>query len=173
MQACATPAPAEVAITPLAATTTHESTLTTPPTPSTQLLPAPFREDFHLSKGSRPNAGDYIIEVRDLLLLAIARYMVSIFTVNAFPDTVQQREFVTSAWDEVCAAQGSKIAWKLSERMIAVVSHSHLMSILEHVITLTHAPRSDWKTQVKCARRCLGPHPPTYSGRIQVPNGNK
>ncbi len=93
----------------------------TTPAPSTLLRPAPFRDGFEPSKGSRPNAGDYIDEVRELLLLAIARYTVSIFTVNAFPDNVQQREFVTSAWNDVLAAQETNVLWKLSDRMIIVV----------------------------------------------------
>ncbi|RPD57368.1 hypothetical protein L227DRAFT_474186, partial [Lentinus tigrinus ALCF2SS1-6] len=66
-------------------------------------------------------AGDYIDEVRDLLLQAIAHYYVSLFTINAFPNTAQQREFVLEAWKHTCAAQENRVPWALSERMINVV----------------------------------------------------
>ena len=85
------------------------------------LQAAPFRYGFKPTKGGRPNVGDYIDEVRDLLLLAIARYSVSLFTVNAFPGIAQQHEFVCRAWNEISAAQDKPVPWELSDRMITAV----------------------------------------------------
>ncbi|RDX46170.1 hypothetical protein OH76DRAFT_1356488 [Lentinus brumalis] len=83
------------------------------------LVAAPFRGDKEPPSGSRPNASDYIDEVRDLLALATARYSVSLYTVNAFPHIAQQRQFACAAWKEVCAARETPVPWVLSDRMIA------------------------------------------------------
>ncbi|TFK84311.1 hypothetical protein K466DRAFT_496806 [Polyporus arcularius HHB13444] len=122
MQLTATPAPPPSASrAPIVATT---------PTSSESVLrDAPFRDGKEPRSGARPNASDYIDEVRDLLSLATARYSVSIYTINAFPHTAQQREFVVCAWNEVGAAQARPVPWKLSDRMIAAVRVSLIFDL--------------------------------------------
>ncbi len=126
-----------------------------PPPASPQLREAPFRNGTPPSQGSRPNTGDWVDEVRDLLLLAIARYSVSLFTINAYPDTAKQREFACRAWDDVCASQEKPVPWALSERMITAVRTSNLICELTYMVIQIGKRKSNARGDISDAIRPL------------------
>ncbi|TFK91397.1 hypothetical protein K466DRAFT_596143 [Polyporus arcularius HHB13444] len=129
LQPPAAPAPTT---TPASLTPESQSTAAPAPLPVTATvtataaalpaaIPAPFAGGVVPATNSRPKAGDYIDDVKTLLLRAIEYYVCSIATVNAFPSDAKQEAFVSAAWQKACRAAQEPVAYSLSERMKRVI----------------------------------------------------
>lgn len=80
---------------------------------------------------SKPNQSDYVTGTKNLIAKAIDIYMVNIYTVDMFPDSLIALGWASNSWKQSCrAAGGRNFDSKDSERIYRLVSsHSNHLAI--------------------------------------------
>ncbi|KAI0798477.1 hypothetical protein BC629DRAFT_1500107 [Irpex lacteus] len=79
---------------------------------------------------SKPNQSDYVTGTKNLIAKAIDIYMVNIYTVDMFPDSLIALGWASNSWKQSCrAAGGRNFDSKDSERIYRLVSSHGRSSI--------------------------------------------
>ena len=82
---------------------------------------------------ARPKDSDYARPIRNLIKLAVKKYLLRIFTENAFPDEETATLWASTAWSTVCGDTGKSFSPKDNERIHTLVRD---LSLNKQILTM-------------------------------------
>ncbi|KAF7798193.1 hypothetical protein EIP86_009410, partial [Pleurotus ostreatoroseus] len=123
---------------------------------------------------ARPKDSDYARPIRNLIKLAVKKYLLHIFTENAFPDEETATLWASTAWSTVCGDTGKSFSPKDNERIHTLLinrassARGHLRDELKPlVISHFHLKSETLKSEVrneniKIIRKLMEGVPPQF-----------